>query len=41
LSSNGAAAQALGVTRVLAKPLTRNELLAAVDNVIGSPGREH
>jgi len=37
LSSCGAAAQALGVTRVLAKPLTRNELLAAVQGVIG-PG---
>jgi DNA-binding response OmpR family regulator len=41
LSSNGAAAQALGVMRVLAKPLTRSELLAAVDNVIGPPGRPH
>jgi CheY-like chemotaxis protein len=41
LSSVGAAAQALGVTRVLAKPLTRNELLAAVQGVIGPPGRLH
>jgi DNA-binding response OmpR family regulator len=41
LSSNGAAAQALGVTRVLAKPLTRNELLAAVQGVVGPPARQH
>ena len=37
LSSNGAAAQALGVARLLAKPLTRHELLMAVDAVIGPP----
>ena len=38
LSSVGAAAQALGVTRVLAKPLTRSELLAAVHCVVGPAG---
>jgi DNA-binding response OmpR family regulator len=38
LSSNGAAAQALGVQRLLAKPLMRHELLMAVDAVIGPPG---
>lgn len=37
LSSNGAAAQALGVERLLAKPLRRCELLAAVDEAIGPP----
>lgn len=37
LSSDGTAARALGVERVLAKPLTRNELLAAVRDVIGPP----
>jgi DNA-binding response OmpR family regulator len=37
LSSTGAAAQVLGVTRVLAKPLTRSQLLAAVEGVIGVP----
>jgi DNA-binding response OmpR family regulator len=41
LSSCGAAAQTLGVTRVLAKPLTRNELLAAVQGVIGPGGGPH
>ena len=41
LSSGGAAAQALGVTRVLAKPLTRNELLVAVHGVIGPNGGQH
>jgi DNA-binding response OmpR family regulator len=41
LSSMGAAAQSLGVTRVLAKPLTRNDLLGAVNGVIGPPGRRH
>jgi DNA-binding response OmpR family regulator len=40
LSPVGTAAQALGVMRVLAKPLTRNELLAAVQAVIGPPGRQ-
>jgi DNA-binding response OmpR family regulator len=37
LSSNGGAAQALGVERLIAKPLLRHELLMAVDSVIGSP----
>jgi DNA-binding response OmpR family regulator len=37
LSSDGTAARALGVERVLAKPLTRNELVAAVHAVIGPP----
>jgi DNA-binding response OmpR family regulator len=35
LCSNGAAAQALGVARLLAKPLRRHELLMAVDEAIG------
>ena len=34
MSSDGAAARALGVERVVAKPLTRNELLAAVRAVL-------
>ena len=34
MSSNGPAARALGVERVVAKPLTRNELLAAVRAVL-------
>jgi DNA-binding response OmpR family regulator len=38
LCSNGAAAQALGVERLLAKPLRRHELLVAVDEAIGPPG---
>jgi DNA-binding response OmpR family regulator len=37
LSSAGAAARALGVARVMAKPLRRNELLAAIEGVIGPP----
>jgi DNA-binding response OmpR family regulator len=37
LSSDGAAAAALGVQRVMAKPLTRHELLAAVETIIGPP----
>jgi DNA-binding response OmpR family regulator len=37
LCSNGAAAQALGVERLLAKPLRRHELLIAVDEAIGPP----
>lgn len=40
LCSNGAAAQALGVQRLLAKPLRRHELLMAVDEAIGPPGPE-
>lgn len=39
LSSDGAAAAALGVQRVMAKPLTRSELLAAVEATIGPPNR--
>jgi len=39
LSSNGAAAHALGVQRLLAKPLMRHELLMAVDAIIGPPDR--
>ena len=38
LSSNGGAASALGVERLLAKPLRRQELLMAVNSVIGPPG---
>lgn len=38
LSSNGGAARALGVERLIAKPLRRQELLMAVDSVIGPPG---
>jgi len=38
LCSNGGAAQALGVQRLLAKPLRRHELLMAVDQAIGPPG---
>jgi hypothetical protein len=37
LSSAGAAAHVLGVERPVAKPLSRQELLAAVDAVIGPP----
>jgi DNA-binding response OmpR family regulator len=37
LCSNGAAAQALGVARLLAKPLRRHELLVAVDEALGPP----
>ena len=40
LSSNGGAAQALGVERLIAKPLLRHELLMAVDSVIGPPGSD-
>ena len=39
MSSDGAAARALGVERVVAKPLTRNELLAAVRAVIPPAGK--
>jgi DNA-binding response OmpR family regulator len=38
LSADGAAAQALGVQRVIAKPLTRAALLDAVRATIGAPG---
>lgn len=38
LCSNGATAHALGVERLLAKPLRRHELLIAVDAAIGPPG---
>jgi DNA-binding response OmpR family regulator len=37
LSSAGAAARALGVERLIAKPLRRGELLAVVEAVIGPP----
>jgi DNA-binding response OmpR family regulator len=39
LSSNGAAARELGVERVMAKPLTRNELLLAVESIVGPASR--
>jgi CheY-like chemotaxis protein len=38
LSANGAIAQTLGVQQVIAKPLTRSDLLAAVRTMIGAPG---
>lgn len=38
LCSNGAAARALGVKRLLAKPLRRHELLMAVDEAVGQAG---
>jgi DNA-binding response OmpR family regulator len=38
LSANGAVVQALGVQQVIAKPLTRADLLAAVRAIIGAPG---
>jgi DNA-binding response OmpR family regulator len=34
LSSNGALARELGVARVMAKPLARGELVAAVDDIL-------
>lgn len=37
LSAVGATAQALGVQRVIAKPLSRDELLEAVRAMIGAP----
>jgi DNA-binding response OmpR family regulator len=37
LSSTGATAQTLGVEQVLAKPLTRDTLLATVRGIIGTP----
>lgn len=37
LSSTGGTAQTLGVAQVLAKPLTRETLLATVRGIIGSP----
>jgi DNA-binding response OmpR family regulator len=37
MSSNGAAARVLGVERVMAKPLTRLELLSTVETIIGPP----
>jgi DNA-binding response OmpR family regulator len=39
LSSTGSTARALGVEHVLAKPLTRQELLAAVESVTGTRRR--
>jgi CheY-like chemotaxis protein len=38
LSANGAIAQTLGVQQVIAKPLTRIDLLGAVRAIIGAPG---
>jgi DNA-binding response OmpR family regulator len=38
LTANGAIAQTLGVQQVIAKPLIRTDLLAAVRALIGSPG---
>jgi DNA-binding response OmpR family regulator len=38
VSANGPIAQALGVQQVIAKPLTRNDLLGAVRAIIGAPG---
>ena len=38
LSANGAIAQQLGVQQVIAKPLTRADLLSAVRAIIGVPG---
>jgi len=37
LSANGAIAQALGLQHVIAKPLTRGDLLGAVRAIIGPP----
>jgi len=39
LSAVGTTAQMLGVQRVLAKPLTRDDLLEAVRAIIGAPSR--
>jgi DNA-binding response OmpR family regulator len=36
-SANGAIARTLGVQQVIAKPLTRTDLLAAVRAIIGAP----
>jgi DNA-binding response OmpR family regulator len=38
LSANGAIAHGLGVQQVIAKPLTRGDLLGAVRAIIGAPG---
>jgi DNA-binding response OmpR family regulator len=37
LCADGATAQALGVQQVIAKPLTRGDLIAAVRGMIGTP----
>ena len=37
LSADGSTARTLGVQQVIAKPLTRNDLLEAVRTVIGPP----
>ena len=37
LSTNGATAQTLGVAQVIAKPLSRESLLATVRGIIGAP----
>ena len=39
LSSNGVLARELGVERVMAKPLTRKELIGAVDDILGGRAR--
>src|SRR5487761_128039 len=39
LSSNGVLARELGVERVMAKPLARKDLIAAVDDILGARGR--
>lgn len=39
LSSSGVPARELGVERVMAKPLARKELIAAVDDILGARGR--
>jgi CheY-like chemotaxis protein len=38
LSAGGATAQSLGVRQVIAKPLVRLDLLAAVRDIVGAPG---
>jgi CheY-like chemotaxis protein len=38
VSANGAIAQTLGVQQVIAKPLSRVDLLGAVRTIIGAPG---
>jgi DNA-binding response OmpR family regulator len=39
LSTDGATARALGVQQVIAKPLSRGDLLEAIRAIIGAPGR--
>jgi DNA-binding response OmpR family regulator len=38
LSANGAIAETLGVRQLIAKPLSRSDLLSAVRAIIGPPG---